>query len=519
MKFLKFGMILALIFAGISCEKEENQEVVPSDGQLEMKDVAFSRWEHGNVYDTFRFVLATGATEIDPDQGVLLTKDDGYVMYCNLFTKPVTDTATPVIPDGTYKTGENESPNVWFLDNRMNFFISKTKSDGVKIDHIKQGTLRVSHSGNEYTIKAEFTTAEGETLKVQYKGAIQFEGLVDDGTKLVEPVNTRFIGGQACYLGADPDFSHLGLVRLELYDAEPDPELGTVYGNMVKSLLYINKPIGNFTILQEGTYTVGLGAVAFVAKPGEDDGVNIPTGTFIAQTASKDSQMRLSMINSGTIEVTKEGYVTIDLKTTDGVSVCGKLRQALEISDLSGQGGGGEPQEPEGPLSALKTDKVIDLSDVDTGYLYEYGDVYHNNTRNIVIQVLSEVTHRGFLLDLALPQATKGSPLAEGTYKVADASNPAYTFAPGRILGPNAIGTWPYVELYNQDKYTLVDFKTSGNAVDGTLDIKHEGDGVYTLTFNFLDDAETPHKITGSWTGKFQDESYVSPFVHNLLHK
>lgn len=40
----------------------------------------------------------------------------------------------------------------------------------------------------------------------------------------------------------------------------------------------------------------------------------------------------------------------------------------------------------------------------------------------------------------------------------------------------------------------------------------------YTITVNFIDDAETPHRITGTWTGTLTPYSYTAS-VSGLLEQ
>lgn len=49
------------------------------------------------------------------------------------------------------------------------------------------------------------------------------------------------------------------------------------------------------------------------------------------------------------------------------------------------------------------------------------------------------------------------------------------------------------------------------------LTITRNGDE-YTITVNFIDDAETPHRITGTWTGTLTPYSYTAS-VSGLLEQ
>ncbi len=481
-------------------------EPEPQSTAITLTTVFQTQYAKGEAFDEYWLAMASGPVIFDEENATFRTEEDGYTMFFHIAATPAADPAHPVIPDAAYPANAQSIP-AWDItpDSGMGIVFRYTKADGLTMEQISEGQLVSSYKDGNYTLKADFKTNR-DTYTATYSGAIEIQGNDPSAGQLTDPVDTTFIGGQACYLGADPDFPDLGVVRLEFYDAQPD-ELGTILGNLVKSTVYIDLPSGKFTAMPAGTYEVGFGAAPFTAQPGYDDHVNIPTGTYITQTTP--DAMKLAMIDSGTITIDAQGHATLDLSTTDWVSVRGTLNLPLEIFDESGQGGGDQPENPEGPYSSLKSDVEIALNDVPTGYRYEYGDQYNNNTRNVVIQVLSAQSMTGFLLDLALPASDKNTPLAEGTYTLDDGSHQPFTFAPGTIMHPNAIGTWPFVSLYRDGEYTMVDFTNSGNAAGGTLTIAHK-DGIYTFSFDMKDDAPTPHRITGSWTGRLEETSYQS---------
>ena len=57
----------------------------------------------------------------------------------------------------------------------------------------------------------------------------------------------------------------------------------------------------------------------------------------------------------------------------------------------------------------------------------------------------------------------------------------------------------------------MPDFSEAGNAAGGSLTITRNGDE-YTITVNFIDDAETPHRITGTCLDWHSD----SLFIHGI---
>ena len=129
-----------------------------------------------------------------------------------------------------------------------------------------------------------------------------------------------------------------------------------------------------FTSMPSGTWKLNASADENTAEPGYDSGEDLPTGSYVVQTSSDGSTMKLGMLNQGTITVTEDQHVVIDAYTTEGISVKGNLNKPLEILDL----GGGEVDDSQ--YSTLTTDKVIDLSGAETAYFLDYEDYYENGT-------------------------------------------------------------------------------------------------------------------------------------------
>ena len=194
-------------------------------------------------------------------------------------------------------------------------------------------------------------------------------------------------------------------------------------------------------------------------------------GSYVVQTSSDGSTMKLGMLNQGTITVTEDQHVVIDAYTTEGISVKGNLNKPLEILDL----GGGEVDDSQ--YSTLTTDKVIDLSGAETAYFLDYEDYYENGTRNVVLQILDSQSMTGMFLDLALSKAdNRYDPLPNCTCTLDPGDNRAFTFAGGSIWQSNAVGTWGFLKLQTNGETIMPDFSEAGNAAGGSL----------TITMNIL---------------------------------
>lgn len=475
-----------------------------------MNTIGMTQFDNSGATDNFLMMIASGTVVFDEENNMYRTEKEGYVWLVSLFANKVEDPTSPKLPAGSYKLSDGNSAGTWNNEAGTNQLIYYSPETGIRIYTPTTGVIDITAQEAVYNLTANVSCDDSAEYAISYQGEINFEGIATDN-KLSEPVNATFIGGQAIYKGADSFFSEYGVVQLELYDAKPDPELGTVKGNFVKCKLYIDLQTEEFK-LPAGTWELGFGAAPFVAEPGYDDGENIPTGSYIAQTT--DASMLLGMLDSGTITITEEKHVVLDTYTAEGVRVQGRLDIPLEITDL----GGGEV--PSGQISTLKEDKVLDFSGVSSAYFLDYGDYFENGTRNVVLQVLDTQNMSGMLLDLILPPAEKQfDPIPDSECKLNDGSNAANSFIPGDILNNNAIGTWGFLKLVQSDGKTVPDFSEAGNAAGGSVKITRNGEN-YTITVDFIDDAETPHTMKGSWTGKLEPYSYNAPQAHQAVpHK
>lgn len=320
---------------------------------------------------------------------------------------------------------------------------------------------------------------------------------------ITDDIDTEFIDGQAIYFGYDETETSLDHIRLELWDAEPDSELGTIPGTLVKCKLYLDPLTTMFTEVPAATYrVVSSDYEAFTAEAGFDDGVNVPTGTYVSQRTN--GELRYSMINAGTIVVSNDGLVTIDLTTIEGKSVKGVLKSPLALLDLSNR----EEQSdtPYSVPSTLTEDVNVDLSGVSEVYFCDYGDYHQNGTRNVIMQIIDEQKLIAIAIDLTLPAAELCSPLPEGTCRVDNGDHPAWSFDPGMMMMGNYVGSF-YCNLVYTGEYYLVD-DIFGPAADGSVHIKPEGDDIYTLTIDWIDNATSPHRIECTWRGKLIGYTY-----------
>ncbi len=491
----------------VSCSDDDSQPqptVCPPEPEVavSLNTVVVTSYETGTAQDCFGVMLSTGETVFDYDEGIYHTEQEGYVLTLSLYAAPAADPAAPRLPASRYTLAEKAAPGVWSSENTVCNLIEYKPGQQIGTIVPHTGEVTVAVADGVYTLAVHFATESGKIYNATYSGKLAFQGQSAGGTVLEQPVNAEFVGGQALYFGADESFAEYGTARIEMWDDENDPLAGDVRGNFVKLKIYFDLPTEAFTSIPAGVYHIGPNVGAFMAEPGHDNGVDIPTGCYIAQTL-KD-RILFGMLSSGTIEVSPEGYVKLDAQTAEGVAVRGRLQVPLEVQNLSG----GSPVEPSGPISTLTEDVTINLSGAASAEFLDYGDYFENGTRNVVLNILDEKSLTFMAIDLVLPQADEWAPLPDCTCTVGDESYTAYTFMPCTLQFGSPVGTY-YSNLVAGEGGTYAIGDLMGAAAQGTVKIARTEGDLYTLEFDLVDDVPlSPHAIRGSWSGTLQPFSY-----------
>ena len=208
--------------------------------------------------------------------------------------------------------------------------------------------------------------------------------------------------------------------------------------------------------------------------------------------------------NEGTIKVEMDIYglntITLDLKTKEGYTIRGEFFNYIELTDETATA----------PMSTLPEDCQPDLSSVTSARVEYNGNFLGNGLgywRLLVnnYQAGSDSMTFDFLFPAEDGYYPNGIPA--GTYQISRLSKPGFLMA--GFINTYLAGVW-YTGPYDTDgTYWFM-----APCVSGTLTLEREANGDYTLEYDFLDDATTPHRIWGSWSGPatHQDLSADYPF-------
>ena len=156
-------------------------------------------------------------------------------------------------------------------------------------------------------------------------------------------------------------------------------------------------------------------------------------------------------------------------------------------------------------VSSLTEDTVIDVSNC-SAYVSSYGDYWDCGYNNWCIEFLCNdgMTKGTYVVIDFLNNSTTdftGHYVASG-FTAEDETKPdfrANVFVPGfRVSSDSDLLLGSLFMIYKDGLCV-----SQAPLYEGTIDIKNNGDGTYTIVIDALDDAPEQHKITLTWTGNF----------------
>lgn len=409
--------------------------------------------------------------------------EDGYAYpggsyyYVDLYGPLFDGEGDITLPVGTYTFDESDSCSEWTIGAAYSVYMAWDEN----------GNSLAGEEGLRFTAATLVVTESGVTLTATIDGVehtVTFEGVADitdvrtDTGEVIEVTANyayaNYYGDQYTPGTADNFyffFSDLGVdengwelpnatyYRFDLYTEIIDTTNG----------IYI--PAGTYTYdwfdsMQVGTFSDINSAYYVMDDSGWDyiDYSSLGEGTITFTESGVTAEI---LVNGATHIITYEGDIT--------------------FTDVSSSGGGGEGE----TLSTLTEDKVLDIEGA-TVILEYYGDYYYNGTDNWVVYLYEDMeTLDGAYLMLEILCDPAADNIA-GTY-AADSwgeCDTAYTYLPGYVSGDDMWGSW-YVDMLGGDIN-----EDLAPIFDGGFTIDIDANGIYTFTFDCLDDVG--YAITGS---------------------
>lgn len=412
--------------------------------------------------------------------------DGAYYQIAFFSDKAYDDVNNIQLPDGIYNVGEYGLTEICtFSPDYSRYFVSNSDATdyGEGPFAIIGGSLSVSSEGGQQLIEGVIETDDGNTHYIYYRGETNIE-LYNVGYKPVDfdyEVDEVFIGG-ATYISTVGDLMDISLiVSQKIADATIYPS-GTLYFD-----LYC--PFDKYGIVP-GTYTISDSGEAFTIPSGKvvlaglgDTFVGAYTVIF-----EEDGNNRAARITGGTITLEKDGsnyIMTGDLENIYGYKYKFTYEGEINVPNIPGDG-----------FSTLTEDIVVDLTGA-TGFAAFYGDEYGTGNGRYDISLRSaEWGGESVFFDIAAEGLDFSNGIPSGTYKAASGDVP---------------GAWEYVKGYQDGKGVLWGTRYEGGydeigfinvcapALSGDLTIVNNGNDMYDVSFEFVDDRG--HKWSGEWSG------------------
>ncbi len=448
-------------------------------------------------------------------EGQMLPSEPGMLMMFDMFGTDSTDPDNAILPAGVYPVDNSQksgSANV-----QLTFARILDDSGEIVYKVLDSGSIEVKYTDDGgYDIYGQFVTTEGEKFEVKYNGSLKFENFSQSSTDTLmqdDLFDTIFKGLTITAHGGDEDYHRFSL---QLFDGDVTSEGLITSGVVLNVDLFSTPNSADEIFIADGVYNASLDYQQieqfepFTFLAGDCYtvlGYPLYVGTYVQdlRTAADEGFIRSGYANQGTIEIRREGenyYLKADLTMRNGVRLTGEYPMG-EVTILDER-----PIEPAGPwYSTLTADKEMAFSN-DT---YSYAHMYkgyrdkdwneYSNVNEFEIVVNDHVTNESFQLNVLVP-ASASTP--EGTFTVADIENNGYgeyTFIPGYYEYATMRGTWPY-ELFETDgNYPIA----QAPATEGTIEIKKNDNGTYTISYELKDDAEPKNTIKAVWTGVIND--------------
>ncbi len=437
------------------------------------------------------------------------------------------DPTNAVLPSGTYAQDSTHAHMTW--DPRHTVAIVKV-SEGQEMDYfpypLSEGTVYVSREGDEYTINVAFKLTGDETeVRAQYVGPITFASggsSANDIKNFESDPNVTLESAYGTYYGswAYPHADDITLrFRKNIYDENGD----VIQSYSLTTMIFISKladytienpqvPSGKYDVTMKKTpdmnntpFTVSYGFL------GDYMGELIPFGSSLMMTDYKEGLTYAGYFTGGSMTVANnDGEYDIEFNfiTPEGLDITAHFNGEIEIenrcnnnSDPNYLGANGKP------ISSLTEHINLNIEENNLALIAHYGNYIFPDKaawyfslgaidKNGDEKNTGDYIQTEFLKNI-VPYADAVSAIP-GTYTVSS-SHEANTLLPGySSFGNNSpFYTW-YGDLGSYDNELGYNTKMAPIA-SGTMVIEDLGNGIYSFTFDFVDDAG--YTVKGSWSG------------------
>lgn len=499
-KSLCVVLIAALTFT--ACDKEENGNTTvtppvepPVDNYEGIKAniLVDATYYSGSIAGNGEYYIVFSDVENDADYNPTST---GLTVFLDLYNTAAPDPVNAVLPAGKYVVGEDKSDGTW---NPQYTYIKLMGDDGQVVPALlTAGEVNVEYEEGIYTITLDATVMGAEEISCRYKGPIMFiEGKGSGFERFTEDINVTFETGSGRYY-ANQAYHHADDFSLYLRTGNLDESgAGTDgYYMLFQGFGMKIAPEDPVAVLA-GTYNSypyqgSSYYLPFTFKPGsllDYQGELMPTGTYIMHKDEITSKTLYGFVKGGTMTYDGTSYI-FDLVLENDVKATLVFEGNLNMSDK---------RDEYLRYSSLTGDRVLNLTSTDTEVHLQYRDqTLVENWDEWMLQISNP---NGDFLAIGFMTEDSNGELPLGEYTV------GHRFVPNEII-PGFYNNGNTNYSWYGDCTTMTpegSFTVAAPIYGGKMTVEKNGEE-YTLTFDFIDDAIVPNKITGQWQGTMNSE-------------
>ena len=416
------------------------------------------------------------------------TQSGGTYYLFDLFSPAPQDPDNPMLPAGSYTLGEPGAIDEFTFtpDYSLGITINEDGTARTMDAVFSEGTLDISIEGDGYVFDARLVDQDGKTHHVTYRGPAAWHSDPLPYTPIGDDLNITPTDAFAQYISEDDGIM---CVSIRFTDAE----------TALTAKAYM--PFDENGSLAAGTYEVTvIPGDALTLSPGEIldiSGELFPLGTYAFQTDGTGAA-HYGPVHTGSMTISGNGgqySIECDFTTAEGHSIACTYSGEMTVSGIpSGDG-----------FSTLEGDYTLDLDNAVCSYASYFGDDYGTGGGAWYLMIAPEegVPGDGLQVDLVGNSLDFEAGIPSGTYTAAPEGvlpEPGQYYA-GLYDDGNLVGTMFLGEF---DDYGFA--SQYAPATGGDLKITNHGDGLYTLSFRFLDDKG--NTWDGEWTGTLLFDDY-----------
>lgn len=405
--------------------------------------------------------------------------------YFDVYAPAPDDPDTPALPAGTYTMGYRGTSELRFTPDGT--YAARTDGSGNEPVNItfEEGTMEILYENGDMMVEALLTDSDGKSHHVAFSGPVVFDIQIYEpnrGDLIAENLSMKCSMATAWYAAGEG--TDVMQINMQFTDMDMDAD---GYLLAPGTLLYVNAfiPYNDYGELTPGSYPMNESEDVMTIYPTQvvDFLGNLMYLRTYANHYPDAQTMQYGVFVDGSMDVSGElgNYnIELTLMTEDGYTVSASYAGPFDITGVPG------------PYSTLTGDYTADLTGA-VAEAYYYGD-YGTGGGYWKIALSPE---DGDGDGMGIEIVAEGLEFTDGIAGVYEPEAASDRPVPGKyIIGDKDSGNLTGVNYIEYESGIVVG---CAPAVSGDMEITDNGDGTYTISFDFVDDRG--YAWDGQWSG------------------